>query len=794
MTPPPLIDDAGRPVRLDRRLAAGGEGAVFSLPNDPSAVAKVYHQPPSTQTAEKLTALTKLSAPQLLNVAAWPTRVLFDARTRFAAGFLMPRLDGFEPMQGLYNPAQRLRAFPRAGWDFQLRAAANLAAAFDEVHKVGCLVGDVNQSNAFVSSKALVRLIDCDSFQVQAGGKRFLCEVGTPLYIPPELVGKPLRGLTRTENHDRFGLAVLIYQLLFVGRHPYAGVYSGKGDPSFDELIAGYKFAQGPAAFTWGMAPPPHTPTFADLPPAVGDLFRRAFERGSEAGTRPRPADWLAVLGQLEQELATCKTDPGHKHWRGAGGCVWCRLANNGGPEYYFGVAGGSIGFVVDETRLGEVLRRLAAVPADPFPYTRAAFVPAVRPAGRAMSGVLAQLLTARQTARSARQTAVDQRRVVEHQELRASSDRERQAITDVEATYRRRDAELAAEYDAERKVSIVEMRKGRRTTRLLASALAVGFILLCLGCAHKAFLIAGGLVLLPAGIWLTDHLTRSPAAVTRRRLHDLTRQRAAARAHADRRVQAARDRSGRVAAEADAVTRNVLRPHDDAARAAEETCQRRFKEELTARRRAFADAEAAVQTAEWSWANVADGHRRRHQDVSQEVGRLVAGCRNLAGEYQTYLGRLTAGAEAAARVRHLRLHLLADADIPNVGAGRKQALAAAGVYTAADVQEATVRSVKGFGDSLTAAVIAWRAEVLRRFRFDPVSAVPPASLREVTARYLARQQQLVAEAGRHLIELEASATAGRETVQGLTPRLRTALGEYEQARADLAALPHADT
>ena len=50
--------------------------------------------------------------------------------------------------------------------------------------------------------------------------------------------GKPLRGLIRTENHDRFGLAVLIYQLLFVGRHPCAGVYRGAGDPSFEELIA----------------------------------------------------------------------------------------------------------------------------------------------------------------------------------------------------------------------------------------------------------------------------------------------------------------------------------------------------------------------------------------------------------------------------------------------------------------------------------------------------------------------------------------------------------------------------
>src|SRR5260221_336565 len=74
-----------------------------------------------------------------------------------------------------------------------------------------------------ISQQALVRLVDCDSFQVIANGKAFLCEGYVDEYLSPELQGLSLSGLTRTENHDRFGLAVLIYQLLFVGRHPYQG-------------------------------------------------------------------------------------------------------------------------------------------------------------------------------------------------------------------------------------------------------------------------------------------------------------------------------------------------------------------------------------------------------------------------------------------------------------------------------------------------------------------------------------------------------------------------------------------
>ena len=67
----------------------------------------------------------------------------------------MPRLIDSQPIQHLYNPIMRLKSFAKASWTFQVRTASNLAAAFDEVHKAGCLVGDVNQSNAQVSTQAL---------------------------------------------------------------------------------------------------------------------------------------------------------------------------------------------------------------------------------------------------------------------------------------------------------------------------------------------------------------------------------------------------------------------------------------------------------------------------------------------------------------------------------------------------------------------------------------------------------------------------------------------------------------
>lgn len=654
--PPQVADQTGRPIPLDRPLASGGEGAVYTLPGDPSLVAKVYHA--ARRTAErsaKLRALLALKSPGLLKVAAWPMGLLFDPRSKDVMGFVMPRMLDCRPIQQLYNPAQRLQSFPRAGWRFQVRAAINLAAAFDEVHRAGCLVGDVNESNALVSTQALVRLIDCDSFQVRAAGRHFLCEVGKPHYTPPELQGRSFRGLTRTENHDRFGLAVLIYQLLFVGRHPYMGVYQGRGDPSFEQLIAEYRFAQGPAAASWGMAPPPHVPTFADIPADLGVLLRRAFERGGEASGRPTAADWLGALGRLEQSLGECAADPGHTYWRGAGGCVWCRLEGRGAPPYYFGVAGVAAGFAIDETRLRAIARRLEELEPPAFPYDRDRFVPPRPPSP----------------------------------------------------------VPLPDDLDEHRAMSLV-----------LWVAVAFCGLLTLLG-LYRGFFAAIGLVGAAVfGGWLAVLRHNSP-----------------------------------------------------------------WHREFVRRRRAFTYARGDLHELEEEWHRIVQRYRTEFGRLRRAAERAAAECRGLTSGYQDELRRLAGNAEAQARDRHLRLHAIALADIPRIGAGRKMTLAVHGISTAADVTRYRVAAVPGFGDALTAALLEWRGEVERRFRFDPTTAVSVGEQRAVAVRFRTRQQQLLGDIDQKITALGSFGPGCKAELEALTGKLGEAVAAFEQADVNLALL-----
>ena len=171
---------------------------------------------------------------------------------------------------------------------------------------------DVNEKNVFVTPTAIVWLLDCDSFQINASGQLYPCEVGMELYTPPELQGQSFRGVVRTHNHDRFGLAVLIFHLLFVGRHPFAGRPLTRGDLSPDKAIKEFRFAYSRAAAQLQIAPPPYAPLLGIVPAEIGRLFERAFSTHSpQPGARPPAQEWATALRALQKQLKTCSKDPG---------------------------------------------------------------------------------------------------------------------------------------------------------------------------------------------------------------------------------------------------------------------------------------------------------------------------------------------------------------------------------------------------------------------------------------------------------------------------------------------------
>jgi DNA-binding helix-hairpin-helix protein with protein kinase domain len=239
-----------------------------------------------------------------------------------------------------HTPAHRKQLFSKADWAFLVNAARNVAAAFDAIHTYKHVIGDVNQGNIFVAGNSIVKLLDCDSFQIAAGSKSYLCEVGVPHFTPPELQSlKSFHGTHRTANHDNFGLAVLCFHLLFMGRHPFSGVYSGKEDMPIEKAIASLRFAFGKQASSRGMSPPPNSVTMAIVPPQVSTLFERAFsESGAHSEGRPKAREWVGMLDYLKHNLRTCGQEPMHKYFGGLSDCPWCALERQSRVLFFIGI------------------------------------------------------------------------------------------------------------------------------------------------------------------------------------------------------------------------------------------------------------------------------------------------------------------------------------------------------------------------------------------------------------------------------------------------------------------------
>ena len=322
----------GATVNLGQLLGRGGEGTVHAVIGAPKLVAKIYLKPPDAAKADKLKLMIRGKSTGLLGVAAWPTDLLTDERGA-VRGFLMGRISARQDAHRLYSPKSRRGTFPDADFRFVVRASTNLARAFGQIHAARHVIGDVNHGNALIGKDGTAVLIDCDSIQVRDRSRTFACDVGTPLFTPPELQGKTFRGLHRTENHDRFGLAVLIFHLLFQGRHPFAGVYAD-GEMPLERAIAESRFAYGAHAAALGMAQPPGTLALTTFGRPIARLFERAFAPPGGEEERPSAIEWIEALQALENELAACPLRPRHFHPRGAS-CCWCEIETLTGARLF---------------------------------------------------------------------------------------------------------------------------------------------------------------------------------------------------------------------------------------------------------------------------------------------------------------------------------------------------------------------------------------------------------------------------------------------------------------------------
>jgi len=343
-------------LELGPELGHGGEGTVYRVRNRSDLAVKLYHPSrASTELQRKLRVMVGLANDHLTTHAAWPVDLIDNG----SFGVVMPLIGKSLEIHDVYGPKSRMAKLPQAGFKFLLLVAYNLCAAVKHIHAAGVVVGDFNQRNILVSNDARVCFVDCDSFQVRLGNELFRCTVATPDQLAPEVHNRPLDQIIRECDHDNFTLAVIIFQLLFVGRHPFAGV----GGP--DELplaITRHLYAYGARAVKAGIRPPPHAPQIDLLPPNLAKLFERAFAPPAERLARPTPDEWGRELKYSLDHVVQCRTNRTHEFVAGRMTCPWCDLEDKFSLTFFVSTVP-----VLNFTGVGNfhgVVQQLSQVPA----------------------------------------------------------------------------------------------------------------------------------------------------------------------------------------------------------------------------------------------------------------------------------------------------------------------------------------------------------------------------------------------------------------------------------------------
>ncbi|MBK8055724.1 MAG: hypothetical protein IPK35_21230 [Saprospiraceae bacterium] len=279
-------------IILKEEINKGGEGTVYLV--DEGTVAKIYH--PKSLTVEKEAKIKALLSKKIrFDGICAPLESLYDNKAKFI-GYLMPKADaekGFELQTCIFNPALLKNKLP----NWTRLNLANLSITILEkikyLHQNGIIIGDINPFNILIKDDKTVFFVDVDSYQVD----NFPCPVGTVHFTAPEIQNiESFNKLIRTEEHEYFAVATLLFMIFLTGKTPY----SFQGGGNMKENITSMNFSyplgdednymapQGMWEFIWS---------------ELSYEVRKAFYTVFKENLRLSNEDWLNILNIYLEDL-----------------------------------------------------------------------------------------------------------------------------------------------------------------------------------------------------------------------------------------------------------------------------------------------------------------------------------------------------------------------------------------------------------------------------------------------------------------------------------------------------------
>ena len=307
-------------------FAQGGEGQIFNISGHPDKVAKVYCLAKRTDLCEEKLTLMCNNPPDesVLIRIAWPVDILYESGT--FVGYVMPKFTNLIDIEAIFS----LDIIEQSvSWPSCISIAKNLCAVIDELHRLGYVLGDFNPRNIKWDYNGYAVLLAADSYHITAEDKVFRCETGIPEYIPVELQEKMKQGFinaelpTYTVCSDRFALAVLLFQILVSGAHPF----QDRNNKIAENIAEGYcPYLQNPIGYDAAVS----GLGMGVFTKEIAKLFRLAFVEGhNDPSARPSAHMWYDALKKMRMGLVRCIDFDSHYYCRHLRDCPWCYASFN---------------------------------------------------------------------------------------------------------------------------------------------------------------------------------------------------------------------------------------------------------------------------------------------------------------------------------------------------------------------------------------------------------------------------------------------------------------------------------
>ncbi len=284
----------GTLVVLGKQLAAGGEGAVFEIVGR-SEVCKLYFPDKLTEARRDKIELM-VSHGFVRRGICWPLASVADAAGVFR-GFLMPRASGQPLGHTLFLPHQLQRIRPDWTRKDSVSLALHILYCIEALHRINVLIGDINPQNILFAAPDEVYIVDCDSFQVEG----FPCPVGTVNFTAPEIQGQDYGTFLRTNEHELFAVATLLFMILFPGKCPYSHAGGEDGATNIRKMEFSYtsdwstnpnSAPKGVWMYCWGHLSGP-----------LKRAFAHSFQRDHFGEPRITVQEWIRLLKRYQRDL-----------------------------------------------------------------------------------------------------------------------------------------------------------------------------------------------------------------------------------------------------------------------------------------------------------------------------------------------------------------------------------------------------------------------------------------------------------------------------------------------------------